>query len=289
MVSEQEIKIKKGFQIAKKITKENAKSFYFSSFFLNKTKRKQAYSVYAVCRLSDDAVDNARQNRKKNLEKNKKDINLTYSNQNINSPLLLAFQKTVNDLKIPKIYFIELTQAMEMDLKKTNYKNFNELYIYCYKAAGVVGLIMLYLFGFKDKKAKKYAISLGVAMQLTNILRDIKEDYQRKRIYLPQDELKDFKVNPAQIKGEAVDPNFINLMKFQINRARSYYKEAELGINSIPDWRCRLTVFLMKNIYATILCEIEKNNYNIFKKRAHTSFFDKIFITLSTLLNLKYL
>jgi phytoene synthase len=155
--------------------------------------------------------------------------------------------------------------------------------------AGVVGLIMLYVLGFKDKNAKKYAIKLGTAMQLTNILRDIKEDFRRGRIYLPKDECRKFNISQDTLKKEIVDNNFVNFMKFQIGKARKLYQDSEKGIKLITGYRCRLTVYLMKNFYAAILDKIEENKYNIFRKRAYTSILDKILISLSTIFSLKYL
>ncbi|MCF7873348.1 MAG: phytoene/squalene synthase family protein [Candidatus Omnitrophica bacterium] len=281
-------KIDQGFKLAKKITKKNAKSFYFASILLNFQKKKSAYAIYAICRISDDSVDNSLGNRKK-LEQIKNNIDAAYLSQPPNSSLLSAFRKTINSYNIPKEYFDHLNEGMQMDLEKNTYTNYDQLYKYCYRVAGVVGLIMLYIFGFKNKSAKKYAIDLGVAMQLTNILRDIKEDFKRGRIYLPKDDLKKFNISQNNLKKEIVDDNFVNFMKFQINKARKLYQESEKGIKFITGCRCRLTIYLMKNIYAAILDKIEQNQYNIFKKRAYTTISDKILISLSTVLNFKYL
>lgn len=288
-MANERLDIASGITSAKKITKTHAKSFYFASLSLTPTQKRGAYSIYAICRLSDDAVDKNYKNKEKILEKIRKNIDLAYSNQNTKLPLILAFRKTINDFKIPKKYFKQLHQGMKMDLEKNTYQNFKELYRYCYRVAGVVGLMMLFIFGFKERETKKYAIFLGVAMQLTNILRDIKQDHQQGRIYLPQDELKRFKITIGQLKEGRVDENFVNFMKYQIKRAKAYYQESEKGIKMITSWQGRLTVFLMRNIYSAILDKIEKNNYNIFSKRAHTNFGDKIFISLSTILKFRYL
>lgn len=287
-MSQEKLEIAKGFKKAKKITKKNAKSFYFASFFLGRSQKKSAYSIYAICRISDDSVDE-NNNGKLSLGRIKEKIDLAYSKNSLRQPLLLSFQKTINKFKIPKKPFKQLIKAMEMDLEKKSYQSWPELYDYCYKAAGVIGLIMLYIFSFKKEEAKKYAVSLGIAMQLTNILRDIKEDYRRGRVYLPQDELKKFKVNPDCFQKEKTDTPFIDLMKFQIKRAKKYYCQSEKGVKLISGRRNRLTVCLMKNIYQAILDEIEKNNYNIFQKRARTSFFNKICLSLKTIIKLKYL
>jgi 15-cis-phytoene synthase len=285
----EKVKIEKGFQLAKEITKKNAKSFYFASLFLDKYRKKSAYSIYAICRISDDSVDNNYENRKKLLKIIEKQINFAYLKKPLNSPLLISFQKIIFQFAIPQKYFNELIEGMKMDLKKNNYKDFKELHNYCYKVAGVVGLIMLSLFKANKATTRESAIKLGIAMQLTNILRDIKEDYQKGRIYLPEIEQKRFNLDGCCFEKEINDNNFQDFMKFQIKRARNYYNQAEKGIRFIPSIRCRLTIYFMKNIYAAILDKIEKNNYNVFVKRAHTSYLEKILISLSTLFKLKYL
>lgn len=282
-------KIGKGFKLAKEITKKNAKSFYFASLFLDKLRKKSAYSIYAICRISDDSVDNNYKNREKLLKTIEKQINSAYSKNTLNSPLLASFQETIQRFLTPKEYFTDLIAGMKMDLEKNSYKDFGELYKYCYRVAGVVGLIMLSLFGAGKKIARESAIKLGIAMQLTNILRDIKEDFQNGRIYLPESERKKFKLNKRCFEEEIIDTNFQDFMKFQIKRARNYYQQAEKGIKFVPSIRSRLTIYFMKNIYSAILDKIEENNYNIFVQRAHTSYFDKTLISLFTLFKFRYL
>lgn len=281
--------LNEGFKQAKAITKKTAKSFYFASRFLPKEKRNAAYAVYAICRLSDDSVDNCSFAAEEQLKIIKDKIQSCYSNETLTEPILTVFHHTVNKYKIPKQYFDELTAAMSMDLEKNRYAGFSELYTYCWRAAGVVGLIMLKIFTAKNPKAQKSAADLGVAMQLTNILRDIKEDFGRGRIYLPQDEMNRFNITEENISQAKIDANFISFMKQQISRARQYYDNSAEGIKMINNISCRLTVCLMKNIYAGILGEIENNNYNIFKKRIYVPARKKISIALSVILGGKYL
>lgn len=290
-MAKEKLKLAQGYREAKKITQQKGKGFYFSSFFLPRKKKRQAYSIYAVCRLSDDAVDcqSSNSQKEKYLLEIKNRVSLAYAGQMPESALMQAFSKTVKSLAIPSQYFFQLIEGMEMDLEKSTYASFEELYQYAYKAAGVVGLIMLFLFEFKDDAAKEPAIALGVAMQLTNILRDIKEDFFQNRTYLPQDELRKFQVNISDLNRNPLGKNFIEFMKFQTKRAQDYYKKAELGIKLIPGRRCRLTILLMKNIYAAILTEIKKNNYDVWNKRLDTSFFTKVVISLKTIFKFNYL
>jgi len=274
-----------GFMEAKNITASYAKTFYTASLFLDRDKRYAAYSIYAVCRISDNAVDDPKETQiaKKQAEKIKNDIETAYGQDELRDPLLKAFRETTTFYNIPKQYFDELLQGISLDLTKNRYNDFKELYDYCYKVAGVVGLMMLKIFGSKDPLAQKHAIEMGVAMQLTNILRDIREDFERGRIYLPQDEMKQFNIVERSISGEETDARTQAFLSFQIERARDYYNRASTGIDMIADKRCAFVACIMKDMYAGILGQIEKNGYNVFKKRAYVPFTRKCAIILKRL------
>jgi len=272
--------IKAGFKLAQRMTKHYAKTYYFASRFLPPEKRFAAYSVYAICRISDEIVDDQQATYLGGLAKTRENIELAYSDIALNDNLLLAFRHTVNKFKIPQQYFAELLDGMKMDLKSNHYETFNDLYNYCYKVAGVVGLIMLKIFGTKDNRAEKYALDLGIAMQLTNIIRDIKEDFERGRVYIPQQELKQFGVTQEHLSKSKVDENFKTLLKFQINRARQYYANCEKGMNLIDNKGSRFVALCMKEIYAAILGTIERNGYDVFSKRSYVDGLSKIHIAL---------
>ena len=275
-----------GFRQAESITKEYANTFYFASRFLSKEKRQAAYCVYAVCWLSDESVDNSALN---NLAEISRNIESAYGTAELNNPLLCAFRKTINKYDIPKLYFDALAKGMEMDLTQNRYKDFEELYKYCYRVAGVVGLVMLKIFGNASKDAEKPAVDLGIAMQLTNILRDIKEDFLRGRIYLPADEMNRYGVNEDCIAAAGLNENFENLLKFQIQRARHYYLNSQSGIKLIPGAACRFTVLIMKEMYAGILDAIENNGYDVYSKRACLSIMGKIFTVVKILMQAKFI
>jgi len=275
----------KGFLLAEAITREHAKTFYFASRFLKKDKRNAAYAVYALCRLSDDAVDNpVSSHSQQTLEELERKISDAYKGKNIDDPLLSAFRQTIEQYHIPQEYFQDLISGIRLDLEKNRYSNFAQLLDYCYKVAGVVGLIMLRIFGYQDKQAERYAVELGIAMQLTNILRDIKEDFARGRIYLPQDELQHFQVTESDISSARINEKFRQLLKFQIARARKYYQSAKSGIPLIEDKNSRFVVLAMSDIYSGILKDIEKNNYDVFSRRARVSIIDKINAVLKIIL-----
>ena len=282
--------IQEGFKEAEEITKQYAKTFYFASRFLPSQQKKAAYAVYAICRITDNAVDDdSKPDFLENINKVKKNIDATYNNEELNSYILFAFRETINKYNIPKHYFDQLIEGMYMDLEKNRYHSFDQLYTYCYRVAGVVGLIMLKIFGYKDTEAEKYAADLGVAMQLTNILRDIKEDFQRGRVYLPQDEMATYNLSESHILRENVDDQFASFLRFQIRRARKFYDHSRHGITKIPSLRSRFVVCVMKELYAAILNAIERNRFDVFSRRAHVNTLGKLWRTSALLFRGDYL
>ncbi len=282
-------RVELGFIEAEKITRHFAKTFYLASFFLPKDKRMASYSVYAICRLSDESVDgNSKEPRQDRIEDIKTKIDEAYGFSPLKENLLSAFRYTVGKYRIPKEYFYELIEGMRMDLSKSRYNNKNELSLYCYRVAGVVGLIMLHIFGYNDK-AKNYAVQLGEAMQMTNILRDIKEDFKRGRIYLPSDELSNFGLTEKDIKVLSVSEAFKSFMRVEISRLKKAYQDSLRGACFIKCRRSRFVIFAMAEMYAGILKEIENNDYDVFSKRISVSNAGKLKIIIWTLLKGDYL
>jgi phytoene synthase len=273
-----------GFEKARRITKDYARTFYLASFFLSPKKRRASYSVYAICRISDEIVDNPNSlSPAKELDKITETINSAYSNSELKDPLLMAFRKTVEDYRIPKEFFYSLLDGMRMDLYKTRYANFEELYSYCYKVAGVIGLIMLKIMDCEERNIAEFALNLAIGIQLTNILRDIKEDLKRGRIYLPLDEMARFGITESDIRNERVNENFKNMARFLISLARKYYNDSIEGIKLIRDHRSRLLVMAIKDMYSEILTVIEKNSFDVFSQRAKVGKLKKAGIILSIL------
>jgi 15-cis-phytoene synthase len=278
--------IEKGFEEARKITEKHAKTFFFASHLLPPDKRLASYAIYAICRLSDDAVDTRADANIPSLRKN---ISDAYSDKPLNSNILAAFRETVKDYDIPMRYFDELIEGMNMDIENKRYANFDELYVYCYRVAGVVGLMMNKVLGGKGELSEKYAEKLGIAMQLTNILRDIREDHDMGRIYIPQDMLRKYKITEEMIAMRSTSRDFRDLLKYEMARTREYYRESLKGIPLIDDLRSRIVVLTMKEMYEDILRVIEKNGYNVMSKRAYTSSFRKLWILIRVLFGFKYL
>jgi phytoene synthase len=282
--------VTRGYLRAEKITRHFAKTFYLASLFLPKERRLSSYALYAICRISDESVDNCNGlNPARRLEGLKRLMESVFSGKKPEDSLLLAFLDTVNKFAIPKERFSELISGMQMDLDKNRYHDFKELYAYCYLVAGVVGLMMVKILGAQNKEAELPAKNLGIAMQLTNILRDIKEDYRRGRIYLPLDEMQKFKITEDTIKNCEVNQEFESFMAYQIKRAREYYLESGPGIKLIAGLRGRFVAIMMREMYSGILKEIENNGYDVFAKRAQVSGFAKMITIVRTIIKGEYL
>ncbi len=277
------------YEQCKNYTRNYAKSFYFSSFLLPKEKRNAAYAVYTFCRYADNIVDSSSLVNSTNIEEHfselKNFLEEVYSDKVFAGENFSAFADTVRKYKIPKHYFFELIEGVCMDTMHKRYTTFPELENYCYKVASVVGLIMTEIFGYSHKTALAYAVYLGKAMQLTNILRDINEDYSMNRIYLPQHELATFEYSDDDIKNKVINENFEMMMKFNIDRARAYYELASHGIPYLTNDGSRTTVVLMYKIYSGILDEIEHHNYDVYSSRRYVSTAEKLRMTGMYLIN----
>ncbi len=269
-------------------TRHFAKTFYFSSHVLPKEKRMAAYAVYAFCRYADEIADygsvlNDIVQAERRLNDLRNQVRYLYSFSSHMNPKLSALQDTVFKYAIPKEYFLDLIRGVEMDLTKKRFANFAELKDYCYCVASVVGLIMTKIFGASSNEALAYAEDLGVAMQLTNILRDIGEDCRRGRVYLPLDELQHFGYSESDIQTGEINDRFHCLMEFQVERAREYYQRAEHGIPMLTNDGSRFCVRLMSRTYARILNAIEVNAYDVYETRAYVSLPRKFAIALGAL------
>lgn len=257
-------------------TRHYARSFYFASLALPRDKKDAAYAVYAFCRYADDVVDRATGDSEAALEQLSGDFDLMVRGGTCQWAFAPAFAWAVKTYKIQKQPFMELLEGVSRDQGPVRIRTWEELRDYCYHVASVVGLMMACIFELKEEKGRMQAIDLGIAMQLTNIARDVGEDLQMDRIYLPAEELEGFGVAEQDLRSRKVSPNFSKLMQFQIARARDYYKRAEAGIPLLADDGSQYTVWLMRHIYSGILQEIEKANYDVFSRRAATSFLRKM-------------
>ena len=273
-------------EACRQMTRHHAKTFYFASHVLPAQKRADAYAVYAFCRYVDDEVDLAPDEgaRAHAIEKLKINLNLIYNpdtmlvGREFMRPWWAAFRETIQRRAIPVKYFEELIAGVEMDLGRVRMKDWPELDRYCYHVASVVGLIMVHVMTEPAPELLRPARDLGTAMQLTNILRDIGEDWQRDRIYLPADELERYHLGEQDLANQRCDELFRALMRMQIDRAREYYRAAEPGILKLPNDGSRYCARLMSTVYGAILDEIERANYQVFDRRVSVSMPRKVWL-----------
>ena len=266
-------------------TRRHARSFYFSSFALPREKKRAAYAVYAYCRHADDLVDRAisTEGLDEILRQLAEDFDRILEGGRNDLPFAPAFAWAVRRYGIEKQYFLDLLRGVAMDLGPIKIADWPALQDYCYHVASVVGLMMSRIFELRDSAGLERAIDLGMAMQLTNIARDVGEDWRNGgRVYLPATELDEFGVDLAEEITHPAEPgaNFVRLMQFQIARAREFYTRSEAGIPLLADDGSQSTVWLMRHVYAGILAEIERLNYRVLDCRAATSFSRKILLAM---------
>jgi phytoene synthase len=230
-------------------------------------------------RRSDDIADGAANPAVAldGLRRWREEVEAALNKNDAREPILPALADTVRRYRIPQRHFYELLDGTEMDQTTTRYTTFDELYKYCYRVASAVGLVVLPVFGYKDEAALVPAEACGIAFQLTNILRDVKEDAQMGRIYLPQEDLQRFGVSEDDILNARATPQFLEMMKFEAARAREFYGKARPLLDMI-DADSRGTLAVMIAIYGGILHKIEQSNFAVFKERIRLSTAEKLWI-----------
>ena len=257
-------------------------SFYYSFLFLPKTKRQAITSIYKLCRAVDDTVDEPmpRRDPVEALDWWRTEIELSYSGRPRHT-LSRELMQVVHQFAIPKEYFFDLIDGVEMDLTHRRYETFDELYSYCYRVASVVGLVCIEIFGYRNPTTKSYAIDLGIALQLTNILRDLKEDAARDRIYIPRADLRQFLYPEADLLRGVHDARFVALMQFECARARQYFDQARSTLP--PEDACSLVAArAMEAIYYRLLERIERLEYDVFTHRIEVPRPQRFAIALAT-------
>lgn len=277
---------------AAKVTADGSKSFFFATRLFPPHLARHAHSVYWFCRHTDDLVDEApnRQIGETELNSWEAQTRLALAGRSIPSPLLRLFAHTCQECGIPEEYPLDLIAGVRMDLQQQRYSSFEELRVFCYRVASCVGLMMCHVIGFCDssleEEGKQQAIDLGIAMQLTNILRDVGTDLKLGRIYFPQQELDRFGVTEADLLAGRRTDAFVALMRFQMERARGYYLSAHGGIQKLrPEGR--FAVEIAARVYAGILRRIESNGFDVFDKRAVVPAYEKYWITFTAIVGAK--
>lgn len=266
--------LRSSYRYCREVARKRARNFYYSFIVLPRVKRDAMCAVYAFMRYCDDIADDPQAvcgrdgcctGRQELLERWRRALDRASEGDYGDSPIMPAFHDTVTKFGIPLDYFRQLIEGAMMDLSIDRYSTFDQLYNYCYKVASVVGLVCIHIFGFDSPEAKRYAEYCGIAFQLTNILRDLKEDAASGRVYIPEEDLRAFQYSASDLISGVRDERFHRLMRFQVARARGYYNAA-LPLVSMVHGSGRPGLCAMIEIYFSILEAIERKHYDVFQK-----------------------
>jgi phytoene synthase len=272
--------VEAAFTYCREVTRRQAKNFYYAFLFLPKTQREAIYTVYAFCRYCDDIVDEDHplSTQRELIQAWRDELGQCYAGQPTHI-ITKALRHTIERYAIPKEYFDELLYGVEMDLDIQRYATFADLQQYCYRVASVIGLACINIFGYTHPGVQAYARNLGIALQLTNILRDVKEDAARNRIYLPLEDLHTFAYPETDLLQQRYTDAFVALMQFQKQRAVSYYRQAEACL--LPGDKASLVApEIMAGIYQATLRKICRYRYDVFDQRISLPTTYKLLIAL---------
>jgi 15-cis-phytoene synthase len=266
-------------------------NFFYSFLFLPKPKRDAIIDIYSFCRAIDDIVDDIVEKSgaggapdtyaeaRVELNRWREELDNLYAGKPT-MPIAVKLRRVLERFPMPKEYFEEMINGCEMDLLRNRYETFDELHQYCYRVASITGLMCIEIFTYRSQGAKDYAVNLGVALQLTNILRDLKEDAARGRVYLPQEDLRRFGYSEGDLACGNINDNFREMMKFECERARGYYRLAadHLTEEDRPTMTAAIT---MGKIYYRLLEQIEHLDYDVFNNRIRLHRPERFLIALS--------
>ncbi|MBE2221150.1 MAG: squalene/phytoene synthase family protein [Anaerolineae bacterium] len=269
----EETLLKEAYAHCEAITAEHSRSFHMASSLLPPEKKQAVRALYAFCRITDDIVDNPEGNVKAALEQwHRHAFATTPPKENLPA---VAWADARQRYQIPVRYAEQLVEGVSRDLNQSRYETFADLATYSYGVASTVGLMSMHIIGFADPTAIPYAIKLGLALQMTNILRDVGEDWRRGRLYLPREELAAFGLTEADVAAGIVTEKWRDFMRFQIERTRQLYAESWHGIMMLHK-DGRFAIAAAAGLYRGILNSIEDNDYDVFSHRAHVTTWGKL-------------
>src|SRR5580658_5516753 len=273
--------LERSYVYCRAVAKKRARNFYYSFILLPPEKKNAMCAIYAFMRYCDDLSDEPGATHDA-MTRWRDALTGALAGRPDSSPLWPAFLDAVARYKIPHEYFHEMIEGVASDLSPRTFHTFDELYRYCYRVASVVGLTIVHIFGFDSPSALPLAEKCGVAFQLTNILRDIREDAERGRLYLPAEDLRRFGVTEEDLQAGNRTPGFIEMMRFEAARARAYYNDSAPLLDLIHP-RSRRSLVALISIYARLLERIEQANYDVFTRRVRLSAIEKSWILVRTL------
>jgi phytoene synthase len=267
------------YRYCRRIARHEARNFYYSFLLLPRPQRDAMCAIYAFMRACDDLSDDPAQAGAQPLCRWREDLHQALQGRYAEHPCWPAFHDTVRRFRIPAQYFDEMIDGVTSDLEPRSIATFPELYEYCYKVASVVGLTIVHIFGFDSPRALELAEKCGIAFQLTNILRDVKEDCELGRVYLPAEDLRRFELSPAELCDSAAAPRFRELMRFEVARARAYYQESAPLVGMVHR-RSRPSLRALIGIYSRLLERIEQSNYDVLARRIRLAGWEKVWIVM---------
>jgi 15-cis-phytoene synthase len=270
--------VDESYQYCVKVARSRAKNFYYSFVLLSAQQRKAMCAIYAFMRYCDDLSDEPGATRAP-MERWRAELEEALEGRFSDHPVWPAFHHTVRRFGIPHEYFRQMIDGVTSDLEPRHYETFDELYQYCYRVASVVGLTIIHIFGFDTRSALPLAEKCGIAFQLTNILRDVREDAERGRIYFPAEDLRRFGVSEEDLRTGNRTAEFVKLMRFEAGRARAYYNESAPLLDLIHP-RSRSSLWALISIYSRLLERIEAANYDVFTRRVRLTLFEKSWIVV---------
>lgn len=266
---------------AAELTRKSRSNFYYAFLFLPRAQREALYALYAFCRIVDDVVDlgGTPELQRKEIERWREEIARCFEGSP-EHPVARHLAEAARRFPIPRSALEDILDGVEMDLDRSRYETFDDLHPYCYRVAGAVGLCCIEIFGYSDARTREYAVNLGVALQLTNIMRDVQADAERGRVYLPQEDLRRFGVSVEDLRAGNYTPAFVELMRFEARRARQFYERAWAALPS-QDARRLVAAEIMGRIYFALLQAIEARQFRVFGQRVTLPVSRKLAIALA--------
>lgn len=255
-------------KFARRVTRTSRTSFYYSFLFLPREKRQAIYAVYAFCRATDDVADGTgdEASKSRELQEWREELTRCFEDRPTH-PITAALLPAIRRYRLPREHFEGILDGVETDITRKRYGTFEELRGYCHCVASLVGLLCVEIFGYRNPTSRDYARELGLAFQITNILRDLGADAAAGRIYVPLEDLGRFSVREEEILSGRVSPSFRELMRFEVERARRHYARAG-ALLPPEDRRGLFAAQIMSRIYQGVLTEIERIGYDVFRQRA---------------------
>jgi phytoene synthase len=272
--------VDQSYRYSMQIARRRARNFYYAFVLLSRPQRKAICAIYAFMRYCDDLSDDETAgDRSQAIARWKTALTEALEGRFSGHPVWPGFHDAVMHYRIPHEYFFDMIEGVSSDLQPRVISTFDELYQYCYQVASVVGLAIIHIFGFQSSDALELAEECGVAFQLTNILRDIREDAGRGRIYLPSEDLVRFNVAPEELSSSEITERFRELMRFEVARARAYYRSSAPLIDLV-DALSRPSLWALIEIYRTLLTRIERSGYNVLHEKVSVPAWQKALIVV---------